>query len=94
MSTLRFHPDDIKNLAKEIATELMKNQQPVSLKQESISKTQTFKVSEAAKILNVSKVTVQSHIRKKLIKATKIGKSWIITQQSLDDYINGTNILS
>lgn len=48
----------------------------------------TYNTEDVARILRTSKQTVGSLIRKNKLKATKGSKSYIITQESLNDYIN------
>lgn len=51
-------------------------------------KKQYYTTEEVAKILSTSKQTIQSHIAKGLLKANKPGKSYIISQKQLEDYVN------
>lgn len=47
-----------------------------------------YTTKEAAKLLKVSKQTIQNHILKGLLKASKPGKSYIISKKQLEDYVN------
>ena len=58
-------------------------------KKENVSEMQTLTIRDAAKILNKDETTILRYIKRKLIKANKPGKEWIITQQSLTNYIDG-----
>lgn len=50
-----------------------------------------FTTQEAAEILKVSKQTIQNHIAKGLLKASKPGKSYIISLKQLEEYVNSNN---
>lgn len=49
----------------------------------------TYTVEEAARILNVTTGTVRMHIKKNILLARKKGKNYIITEENLNNYING-----
>lgn len=85
----RMHPEDMKELGKIISGELKQELQQLHSKEESISEAQTFSVKEAARILNMNPNTLAGYIRKGLIKASRAGKKYIISQNTLNDYING-----
>ena len=50
---------------------------------------QTLTIRDAAKILNKDETTILRYIKRKILKASKPGKEWIITQESLTNYIDG-----
>jgi len=52
-----------------------------------INKVYTCK--EVAEIVGLSQHTIAIHCRKGLLKATRIGKSYSITHENLNNYING-----
>lgn len=47
-----------------------------------------YSTEEVAALLSTSKQTIQNHISKGLLKANKPGKSYIISQKQLEDYVN------
>lgn len=49
----------------------------------------TYTVEEAARILNVTIGTVRNHIKKNILLARRKGKNYIITEENLNNYING-----
>ncbi|QRE03545.1 helix-turn-helix domain-containing protein [Flavobacterium psychrophilum] len=49
--------------------------------------TKNYTCKQVAFLTNLSKATVQRHCEKGIIEASKTGKSWIITTQSLNKYI-------
>lgn len=51
-------------------------------------KLRTYSVSEIANILDCHPNTVRGYIDKNILKATKKGKSFVITQQSLNNFVN------
>lgn len=51
----------------------------------------TYTVEEVAKAVKQHKSTVLRHIKYDILKATKTGKSYIITEQNFKNYINGRN---
>lgn len=91
MSLPRLHPEDLKELTDNVSTSLITKLEELFSKKDKISEMQTLTVWEVAKILNQHPTTILRYINspKKLLKATKIGKDWIITQQSLLNYIDG-----
>ena len=48
---------------------------------------ETYTTTQIAKRLHLCKTTVQRHCEKGILPATKPGKSWIITQDGLDEYL-------
>ena len=88
MSGLRLHPDDFRDLVEQFTINIASKLEELFSKQHTISSMQILTIKDVAKILNKDKTTVLRYIEKGLIKAKKKGKDWIITQQSLIDYIN------
>lgn len=91
MTTFRMHPDDLKAHAKMVAEELKPELREILGKETQINKIQTFTVKEAAKLLNMEANTLYGHIAKGLLKTSRTGKKHIITQQQLNDYIDGSH---
>ena len=89
MSRLRLHPEDIKELGRIIAKELMPEIRAGNTREDTIKKTETLTVLEVARILSIDKTTVYSYLRQGLIKGTQVGKHWRVTQTNLENYING-----
>lgn len=85
----RLHPDDLHELGTCISESLSESLKELLGKKDTLSKATTFSVKDVAKILGKHTTTVQKHIDKKLLHATKPGKDWIITQKALNDYTNG-----
>ena len=50
-----------------------------------------FSVREVSKIISTTERTIMNHINQGLLKATKQGKRFIITQENLNNYINGVD---
>lgn len=50
-------------------------------------KTKTYTTAQIAKLLHRSKTTIQRHCEKGILIATKPGKSWIITEDNLNEYL-------
>ena len=50
-----------------------------------------YNVREVSKIISTTERTIINHINQGLLKATKQGKKFIITQENLNNYINGVN---
>ena len=91
MSLPRLHPDDLQEICTHISIELLSKLENLISKKDKTSELQTLTVWDVAKILNQNPTTILRYINspKKLLKANKIGKDWIITQKSLENYING-----
>lgn len=89
MSLPRLHPEDLQVLIDAISSNIKYMMEEVFAKKETVSEMQTLTVKDVAKILNKDDTTILRYIKNRLIKATKIGKDWIITQQSLLNYIDG-----
>lgn len=52
--------------------------------------TKTYSVKEVCEMLSISKVTLYRYIKQDKIKAVKFGKSWIITEKSLEEALHPT----
>ena len=89
MSLPRLHPNDLQLIIDNVANNITKNIESMFSKKENVSDLQTLNVRDVAKILNKYETTILRYIKRKTIKATKPGKEWIITQESLTKYING-----
>jgi excisionase family DNA binding protein len=89
MSLPRLHPDDLQELINGVSNNVTNKLEEMLSKKENVSEMQTLTIRDAAKILNKDETTILRYIKKKLIKANKPGKEWIITQQSLTNYIDG-----
>jgi excisionase family DNA binding protein len=85
----RLHPDDLKELGNTISQNISNELAKVLGREQNLSKMQTFTVDEVAKLVSKNKVTILKHIEKKILIANKPGNVWIITQDALNDYING-----
>lgn len=48
-----------------------------------------YNVQEAAKLLNVSAVTIRTYIKQGKLKAQKAGRAFYITESTLEAYIKG-----
>ncbi|WP_290844944.1 helix-turn-helix domain-containing protein [Flavobacterium sp.] len=48
---------------------------------------ENYTVSDIARLVNRSPETITRHIRLKLIKANKVGKSWVIPRDSYFKYL-------
>ena len=91
MSLPRLHPEDLQVLIDAISSNIRYVIEEVFAKKETVSEMQTLTVKDVARILNQHPTTILRYINRpsQLIKATKIGKDWIITQQSLTNFIDG-----
>lgn len=89
MNLPRLHPEDLQKLTEDVTKALEKKLVELFSNKEKVADTQTFTVKEVAKILNCNETTILRYIKKKLLIATKPGKDWIITQESLKNYIDG-----
>jgi len=92
MSLPRLHPEDLQALIDGVSKNVVVKLEEILSRKKHVSEMQTFSVKEVAKILNVDKTTIIRYINhpSNLLKATKIGKNWIITHKSLTNYIDGT----
>lgn len=48
----------------------------------------TYTVGDVAKTTKTDQQTIRRHIKNKLLKATKVGRGYIITHQNLINYLN------
>ena len=86
---LRLHPEDLEKLIGDVSKNLTEKLEELLSRNNKVSEMQTFTSNEVAKILNRNPTTILRYLDKGLIKATKPGKDWIITQESLTNYIDG-----
>ena len=50
----------------------------------------TYTVNEAETILKVKNKTIRSYIKDGKLKASKIGKRWVIRHEDIEKFINGS----
>lgn len=92
--TINLTPKMIDKLTEEIlkngGKKLLKaiSDRAVSEKKQEITEI-IYNVEEVSKITSQHKTTILRHIENGILKATKPGKSHIITQTNLNNYING-----
>jgi excisionase family DNA binding protein len=89
MSLPRLHPEDLQALIDGVSINVVVKLEEMLSKKENISEMQTLTIRDAAKILNKDETTILRYIKRKILKASKPGKEWIITQESLTNYIDG-----
>lgn len=89
MSLPRLHPEDLQALIDGVSKNVVVKLEEMLSKKENISEMQTLTIRDAAKILNKDETTILRYIKRKILKASKPGKEWIITQESLTNYIDG-----
>lgn len=89
MNLPHLHPEDLQALIDGVSKNVVGKLEEMLSKKENVSEMQTLTIRDAAKILNKDETTILRYIKRKLIKATKPGKDWIITQESLTNYIDG-----
>lgn len=89
MSLPRLHPEDLKALIDGVSKNVVVKLEEMLSKKENISEMQTLTIRDVAKILNKDETTILRYIKRKILKASKPGKEWIITQESLTKYIDG-----
>ena len=51
-----------------------------------------YSVKELEKILPITPLTVRAYIRKGKIKGSKIGKSWYVSKQDLEAFLEGDKV--
>lgn len=78
--TIKLSEKDIEAIATSVALKLKKD-----LKNEP----RVYSITEASAILKCHRNTIINHIDKKLIKATRKGRNWFITEEELNNYIKG-----
>ena len=54
-----------------------------------IGGTKLYEVEDLVKMLNLSRVTVQTYLRAGRIRGVKIGKRWHVTEKNLKDFLSG-----
>lgn len=50
-----------------------------------------YNIKETAELLGVTTRTLQTYIKNGRIKARKIGRGWKFTEQSINEFVNGTD---
>lgn len=86
----RLHPDDIKEIAVNVAGELKPLHSELLSKELIVAEMTCFSVDEVAKILKHDTTTILRFLNKDILKGFKSGREWRVSQQSLNDYINGS----
>jgi len=51
-----------------------------------------YSVKELEKILPITPLTIRAYIRKGKIRGSKIGKSWFISKQDLEAFLEGDRV--
>lgn len=88
MSLPRLHPDDLAEIKSAIAEIVGKEMKLLSLeKSQKIQDNMVFSVKEAAKFLGLNPQTISKYCKDGHIKAIKKGKSWLITQEAINNYL-------
>lgn len=90
MSQFRMHPEDLKTISDSVTENLKVTLQELHNRDSAVASNTTFSVDEVAKMVNKHKSTILRHIKKGILKASKPGETYIITQKSLNNYIDGT----
>lgn len=83
----RFHPEDIAEIVKSLSAEARQ----IFSREITIQEMITFDIDEVGLILKKHPQTISQYCKKKIIKAFKAGADWRITQESLNNYINGNS---
>lgn len=87
MTMPRLHPDDleaiIEGVSKRVGPQVVEN-----IDKFINATNQTYTVKQVAQLANSDHTTILRHINKKLLVASRVGKSWKITQDALDNYLN------
>jgi predicted transcriptional regulator len=82
---LKLSQEDLKSIAKEVAI----INSPKNLKSIAKEQERQFTVSEIASMTSRSEWTVRKHITDdKILIASKVGKSWLISETNYKKYIN------
>ena len=79
-------PKDLKDIAQEVA--IINNKEA---KAEVNKPEKLYTVNEVAEMTSRTPWTVRMHINAKILKATKVGKSWLITEKEYNNYIQKDN---
>ncbi len=80
---------DLKALAKEVAyLNGDKKIMPAPPTPPPIEQERQYTVKEIAEMTKRTPWTVRKHIDDKLLKATKVGKSWLISETNYKNYLN------
>ena len=54
-----------------------------------VGDTKAYTVTEAAKLLDVTAQTIRSYIKDGKLKAQRAGNKYVITEKTLEDFLNG-----
>lgn len=81
-----FDPDS--NFIKAIAKAIEKREDQKKEDNSTKDEYRNYTVGEVAYIARNTGQTVRKHIKKNLLKATKVGKTWLISQQDLQNYLH------
>ena len=89
--TVNLSEEAIHRIAQQVAV-INKNDEPLTV-ETSISSRKgiPYTVKEVAEMVKFSEGTVTRHIRNKLLGATKVGKSWKISEENYQKYIENEN---
>lgn len=83
-----LHPDDLQKIIKGVSAELKPVFEQAFSKQQHIKNSATLNCKEAGIMLNGMKGPAISRLcRKGALKAKKIGKSWAIPPESINEYL-------
>ena len=58
-----------------------------------IQNTKFYTVLEVAKELNITPLTVRTYIRQGRLKGQKIGRPYLISENSLQEFLNGSGVI-
>ena len=84
----KLSEQDVKAIAKEVA-EINSKKEKVPKEKKEKTADVFYTVNEVAETLKKAPETIRYHIRQKLLKASKTGKSYSISLTNLNNYING-----
>lgn len=85
----RLHPEDLHLLGDMVSESLLNTIQPKLTREQILASMITLSVDDVAKLTGKDATTILRHIDKGILKATKRGKEWIITQKSFNNYTDG-----
>lgn len=80
---IKLSNEQLEELAVKVASKLKENQQP---------QRKVYSAPQVAKILNCHQNTVYNYIEAKLLKASKKGKGFLITQESLNAFLDDKKV--
>lgn len=82
----RLHPDDLQEIKKHIGEVINTAKDAKEAKVNDIKNKTAFTVKEVAVMLNRNHHVISRYCNKGIIKASKIGKSWSIPPESINQY--------